>query len=106
MVIEITEFNFKQEVEESNLPIIIDFYATWCGPCRIVKPIFTELSDEYTGKVKFVLVNIDQQRDLAIQFGISSIPAFVLMQGGEILAKTVGGRSYDDLRAFIDHHLK
>lgn len=106
MPVEIVESNYEREVESSNLPVIIDFYAVWCGPCRIVKPIFTELADEYRGKVKFALLNIDQQRDLAIQFGISSIPSFVLIHQGEVLAKTVGGKSHDELKSFIDNHLK
>lgn len=106
MPIEITEENYESEVGGSDLPVVIDFYATWCGPCKITKPIFNELAIEYTGRVKFACLNIDQSRNLAIKFGITSIPTFIFIKNNTVLGKTIGGKSHDDLKAFIDSYLE
>ena len=103
--IEITEENYDIEVVGSSEPVVIDFYATWCGPCKVTKPIFTELATEYTGRVKFVCLNIDQHRNLAIKFGITSIPTFIFTKHGNVLGKVIGGKSYDDLKEFIESYL-
>ena len=105
MLVELTEANYTPEVEDAKIPVIIDFYATWCGPCKITKPIFEELSAEYEGKVKFALLNIDQHRNLAIKFGITSIPAFTIIKDGEAQGKITGSKSHDELREFIDSYL-
>jgi len=102
---EITEDNYDSEVVKSALPVVIDFYATWCGPCKITKPIFNDLAVEYAGVVKLVCINIDQHRNLAIQFGITSIPTFIFTKNGQVLGKVIGGKSHDDLKHFIDSHL-
>lgn len=105
MIIEISEENYEQEVAQSNLPVIIDFYAIWCGPCKITKPIFMELAQEYSGKMKFAFLNIDQHRNLAIKFGITSIPTFVITKQGQEVGKVIGSRSHDDLKLFIESQL-
>ena len=106
MPIEITEENYDSEVVSSNLPVVIDFYATWCGPCKVTKPIFNELAMEYAGRVKFACLNIDQHRNLAIKFGITSIPTFVFIKSGTVLGKVIGGKSHDDLKNFIESYLR
>lgn len=105
MPIEITEDNYEIEVVKASEPVIIDFYATWCGPCKVTKPIFVELAAEYVGRVKFVCLNIDQHRNLAIKFGITSIPTFIITKQGQVLGKVIGGKSHDDLKNFIESHL-
>jgi thioredoxin len=105
MPIEITEDNYDSEVVKSSEPVVIDFYATWCGPCKITKPIFTELAAEYAGRAKFVCLNIDQHRNLAIKYGITSIPTFIVSKQGSVVGKVIGGKSYDELKHFIDSYL-
>lgn len=105
MPIEITEENYENEVVKSDLPVIIDFYATWCGPCKITKPIFESLSAEYKGRVKFAFLNIDQNRNLSIKFGVTSIPTFIFVKNNTVFGKSIGGKSYDDLKEFIDFYL-
>lgn len=105
MPIEITEENYDSEVEKSALPVILDVYATWCGPCKVTKPIFDELENDYVGKVKFAALNVDGHRSVAIKFGVTSIPAFIFIKDGKALDKIVGGKSRDELKDFIDSHL-
>ena len=105
MALEITSSNFEQEVEKSSIPVVIDVYAMWCGPCKQMTPIFEELSKELEGKVKFVKLNIDDDRDLAVQFNVSSIPSFIFMKAGEMIAKETGAMSKEDLKKKIQAHL-
>ena len=85
-----TSENFEQEVLKSELPVLIDFWATWCGPCRMLAPVIEQLAQEYDGKVKVGKVNVDEQPELAEKFGIMSIPFVVLMKNGEIVKTSVG----------------
>ena len=87
-----TSENFEQEVLKSELPVLIDFWATWCGPCRMLAPVIEQLAQEYDGKVKVGKVNVDEQPELAEKFGIMSIPYVVLMKNGEIVKTSVGYR--------------
>ena len=81
---------FDQEVLKSNIPVVIDVFATWCGPCQQVAPLFDELAKELEGKYKLVKINIDEERDLAIKYNVSSIPTFIFIKGGEVVGKETG----------------
>jgi thioredoxin 1 len=82
--------DFEKEVLQSDLPAVVDFYADWCGPCRMVSPIIESLSHEYAGKVKFVKINTDESPDLAEKYGIMSIPTIMIFKKGEVTSRTVG----------------
>ena len=92
-VITITKENYDEEVINSPVPVLLDFWATWCGPCRMLSPIVDEIANEVEGKAKVGKINVDEQPELAQQFGIMSIPTLVFMKNGEIVAKEVGVRS-------------
>ena len=97
-VITLTAENFEQEAVKSELPVLIDFWASWCGPCRMVSPIVDELSEELASSIKVGKVNVDEQPELAAQFGVMSIPTLVLMKDGKAAATTVGARPKEDIR--------
>jgi thioredoxin 1 len=82
--------DFDKEVLQSELPAVVDFYADWCGPCRMVSPIIESLSHQYSGRVKFVKINTDESPDLAERYGIMSIPTIMIFKKGEISSRTVG----------------
>ncbi len=99
-VIHLTKATFEQEVLKSNKPVLIDFFATWCGPCKMLAPIIDQLGDEVTD-VKICKVDVDREGDLAAQFGVSSIPTLVLMKDGKIAAQKVGAMSKKALLDFM-----
>ncbi len=101
----VTAQNFDQEVLQSKLPVVIDVYASWCGPCRTMMPFFEELATELSDKYKFVKLNIDEERDLAIQYRVSSIPTFLFFKGGKVIGKETGAMSKDTLRSKIESYL-
>src|SRR5687768_12290612 len=89
-VVTVSQDNFDAAVLKSDVPVLVDFWAVWCGPCRMVAPVLDELADEFQGKVKIAKLNVDENQDLAMQFRVSSIPAFVLFKGGQAVDRTVG----------------
>ena len=90
MEITVTKENFEVEVLNSEIPVLLDFWATWCGPCMMIAPTLEEIARENAGKLKVGKVNVDEQMELAMQFGVTSIPLLVVMENGQIVKKAVG----------------
>ena len=92
---------FAQEVEQSATPVVVDFYAEWCGPCKTIAPVLESLATELDGKVKIVKVNVDEQQDLAMRFGVQSIPNLLFFKNGEVVDQVVGFAGRDALTAKV-----
>lgn len=90
MALHVTDSNFDQEVLQSNIPVIVDFWAEWCGPCRLISPIIEELGKQYENKVKVVKLNVDENPNSAIRFGIRNIPTVLFFKNGQVVDKQVG----------------
>ena len=101
-IVALTQENFAKEVLESPSPVLVDFWAEWCGPCKMISPILEELADEYDGKVKIGKVNIDEQQSVAAEYGIRAIPTLLLFHKGQVADQIVGLRSKRDLKASFD----
>ena len=105
MALTVTTQNFEAEVKNASLPVVIDMYATWCGPCKMMAPVFEQLSKDMAEQYKLVKVNIDEERDLAIQYSVSSIPTLLFLKDGKLVAKETGYMNKDALIAKIAAHL-
>lgn len=103
-MISITKQNIE-ELYQSNKPVVIDVFAVWCGPCQLMKPIFEELEQELGDRYTFATLNVDEARDLAIQFGITSVPTFLFLQGKDIKGIETGYTSKDDMKSKIKAYL-
>ena len=101
-VLTITKSNFEETVLKSDKPVLLDFWASWCGPCRMVSPIVDEIAEDVQGKAKVGKVNVDEQGDLASQFGVMSIPTIMVFKNGEAVATSVGAKSKAELLALLD----
>lgn len=98
----IADSDFDAQVTKSDVPVVIDFWAPWCGPCRTMIPIFEELDSAYAGKVKFLKMNVDENADIPGKFGVMSIPTFVVFKGGQAVKTLVGTKSKEDMKKEID----
>jgi thioredoxin 1 len=104
-VIELTDATFDETVHSSDVPVLVDFWAPWCGPCKMMAPIIQEIADEYTEKAKICKLNTDEARDSAMEFNISAIPTLILFKDSQVKKKWVGLASKKDLSAAIEELL-
>ena len=105
MEIRVNDENFKQEVLESNVPALVDFWADWCMPCHMVAPVVEEIAREYQGKLKVCKLNVDEARNTASNYGIMSIPTLAIFKNGKVADKIVGALSKTELEKVIKPHL-
>ena len=99
--LKITKDNFEEEVMRSDIPVLLDFWADWCGPCRMLSPIVAEIAESYDGKVRVGKVNVDEEPELANAFRVSSIPTVVVMKEGKVTATSVGYRPKEEIEAML-----
>lgn len=104
-LITVTKDNFEQVVINSEIPVLVDFWAAWCGPCRTVAPYMEQLSEEYMGKAAVGKVNVDEEGELAAKFRVMSIPTVMLFKGGQVVEKIIGARSKDEFAGLIKKNL-
>jgi thioredoxin 1 len=104
-VAELTDADFDDVIQKSDVPVLVDFWAPWCGPCKMMAPIIEEFAKDYQGKAKVCKLNTDEARDSAMEFGISAIPTLILFKGGQVQKKWVGLTSKKDLASAIDELL-
>ena len=101
----LTSANFDETIGSSDLPILVDFWAEWCGPCKMIAPILDEVATGYEGKLQITKMNVDENRDIPAKFGIRGIPTLMVFKGGQLAATKVGAMSKAQLTAFIDQQL-
>lgn len=104
-VLTVTTGNFQGEVLDADVPVLLDFWAVWCGPCRAVAPIVDQLATEYGGKAKIGKVDIDKEQELARRFGIASIPTLMVFKGGEVVEQVLGARPKPFIAGLLDKHI-
>ncbi len=104
-LVELTDDNFDQEVLQSDIPVLVDFWAVWCGPCKMIAPIVEELAGEYAGKVKIAKMDVDNNRQAPMNFGIRSIPTLLLFNGGDVVDTIIGAASKAQIEEKISRHI-
>ena len=103
--VKVTKANFEAEVLQSDIPVLVDFWATWCGPCKMIAPHIAKLAEEYAGKIKVCKADVDQAGEVAQSFNVSSIPTVLIFKNGEIVASHVGAASYPLLEALVKDNI-
>ena len=105
MAMKLTSGNFETEVYQAEVPVLVDFYADWCGPCKAMAPVVETLAEEYAGKAKVGKINTDENQDIAMEYGIMSIPTFLVFKGGKVVNKMTGMQDKRNLVAAIEEAL-
>lgn len=103
MEVKLSNENFNKEVLNSEKPVLVDFWATWCGPCKMIAPIISEISEEFNNKVKVGKVNVDEEKELAIKYRISSIPTLVIFKDGKIAKTLIGFRPKEEIKEVLNN---
>lgn len=106
MKVDVDTHNFESEVIKSELPVLVDFWAPWCGPCKILSPLIDEIAQENNGKIKVAKLNVDNSPDIASQYTIMSIPTLLIFKNGEVMEKKVGAISKNELNKFIQPYIQ
>ena len=104
-ILTLTNTNFDDEIKKPGAPILVDFWAEWCGPCRMVAPVLEKLAEDYSGKARVGKVNVDEQGSLASKFGVQSIPTLLIFKNGKVVEQFIGSTTRDVLARLIDKHL-
>jgi thioredoxin 1 len=105
MKVEVTTENFEQEVLQSDVPVLIDFWAEWCMPCKMIAPVLDEMAEEYDGKLKIGKLNVDEQGELAARYNVVSIPTLMVFKGGEIAGQQIGAAPRERLEELVKPHM-
>lgn len=103
---ELTDVNFNEEIQKSSVPVLVDFWAPWCGACRMMTPIIDKLSQEYEGKIKVCKVNVDDSPNISNTYGIKGIPTLIIFKDGKLAEQMVGAMPFEDLKNKIEPFLK
>jgi thioredoxin 1 len=101
----VSDSSFEQDVIQSQVPVLVDYWAEWCGPCKMIAPILDETSTSYDGRVRIVKLNVDDNQVVPTKYGIRAIPTLMLFKGGEVVASKTGAMSRSQLAQFLDSHL-
>jgi len=102
---QVSEANFDQDVLKSDTPVLVDYWAEWCGPCRMIAPVLEEVSRDYAGRVQVAKLNVDDNQAIAQRFGVRGIPTLMLFRNGAVIGTSVGALSKSQLTLFLDSHL-